>query len=302
MGVTKVLRLHDDATLPQYGYPGDAGMDLAVVGDHTLNPGESRDLPTGIAIEAPPGHWGRITGRSSTLRKRGLFVNEGVIDEGYRGELLVYVTNRQSTAVQIESGERLAQLILARVEQYPAQWSESLSPSSRGTSGFGSTGTRQILRDPSPVSDEKVLTHIAEALGRADNGLRSKPFEVYLGGPVDYTNDPDGWRHDEPWNAFDTYCPVCECRKLESPRHVVEQNEAALLNAKVAVFRLDAFSVGTPVEAWLRAKSGKPMVIVTGGMARGMYVRLWQYGGAEVVDSFEDAAAAVQEILYGASV
>lgn len=138
--ITKVQRLHPAAVLPHYSYPGDAGMDLTCIEPAYLGPGQGIDVPTGIAIEMPTGYWGRITGRSSTRRKLGLFVVEGVIDEGYRGELLVYVVNQNAHPMGIQAGDRLAQLILQRVVQAPCEWADELVPSARGTNGFGSTG------------------------------------------------------------------------------------------------------------------------------------------------------------------
>ena len=279
--ITKVKRLVDDALIPSYGYPGDAGMDLAVVGHHVLNPGESRDLPTGIAVELPPGHWARITGRSSTLRKRGLFVNEGVIDEGYRGELLVYVTNRQSTTVEIAPGDRLAQLIVAPVVQAPGWSVAELSESLRGTSGFGSTGTGGAV----PLS---ALT----SPGQRD---------VYLGGPIDYAEyDADGWRHIELWDGLDTYCPVCECRDLED-EDVIIQNERALREAKVAIVLLErnTHSVGSPIEAYLRVHTGKPTIIVQ-PKPHGVFVRHWARQSHVIMrNDLKGAAAMARSIIVG---
>ena len=267
--ITKVKRLNDDAFLPGYGYPGDAGMDLAVVGSFVLNPGESRDLPTGIAVELPPGYWARITGRSSTLRKRGLFVNEGVIDEGYRGELLVYVTNRQSTPVVINHGDRLAQLILHPVHQAPPEWADELSPSARGANGFGSTGfTGQTARavQAAVAFHESVMdidqlqqdgaqdtAQIAERfrdLGRSS--MLSGP--IYLGGAVDVGSraETHEWRHADGWRGLKTYCPIHECADLTDPEEIIRRNMRALDMAADAVFLLDAFSIGTPIEAWHR--------------------------------------------------
>lgn len=136
----RVKRLHADAVLPAYAYPGDAGSDLVLVESAILAPGEARDLAVGFAIELPIGYWALIQGRSSTLRKRGLFVNPGVIDNGYRGPLFVYVRNDTKEPVAIESGDRLAQLILLPYALPVVQEVIELSWSARGASGFGSTG------------------------------------------------------------------------------------------------------------------------------------------------------------------
>lgn len=258
--MTKVQRLHPEAVLPTSTYPGDAGMDLCVVGDHVLAPGESRDLPTGIAVQMPDELWGRITGRSSTLRKRGLFVNEGVIDNGYRGELLVYVTNRQSTPVEISSGDRLAQLILQPVFRSPAAWAEALDESKRGTNGFGSTGHRTIeVPGLGGMTDLQAGLDITSAtMDALQDTSRTSPkptfdsASVYLGGAVD-VGDPDEnhqWRH-QGWMVA-TYCPICHCKDLRGDEAIIRQNMLALDHASDAVFVMEAFSVGTPIEAWHR--------------------------------------------------
>ena len=134
-------KLHPDAMIPaEPVHPGDVGYDLFVLGDHKLWPGESKDIPSGIAMEPPDGVWVRIAPRSSTHRKRGLSVREGVIDQGYRGELLSYVTNDNDEPVTIKHGDRLAQLIMHPVLVFPIIESDNLAASSRGAGGFGSTG------------------------------------------------------------------------------------------------------------------------------------------------------------------
>lgn len=127
---------------PRRTYEDDAGWDLVTARQTTIQVGETVDVPCGIAIQLPDWAWGRITGRSSTMRKRGLLVNEGIIDTGFRGELFVCVTNMDSTPTTIEPGERIGQLILhandsAAVRPVQVQ---DLVASERGTNGFGSTG------------------------------------------------------------------------------------------------------------------------------------------------------------------
>ena len=315
----KVQRLNDDATLPGYGYAGDAGMDLAVVGRHVLAPGESRDLPTGIAVEMPPGFWGRITGRSSTLRKRGLFINEGVIDNGYRGELLVYVTNRQSTPVEIEPGDRLAQLILHQIVHTDPEWVDELSPSERGTAGFGSTGTGRVggilhgaIRAARSMDIDQMQQDGAQEPGIStgysreyvgltdDPAVRQRMFggPVYLGGAVDVGNPTMNhmWRHEE-WRGVLTYCPICECRDLTSPLDIIIRNTKALDEASDAVFVLDAFSVGTPIEAHHRiVRRSQRAVIVYPHKKRSVFVD-WMstYPGVEVVSALGAARRLIAE-------
>lgn len=138
----RVEAVDSAAILPRSGYHGDAGLDLHVVGDHRLDPGQRSDLPAGIKVELPPGVWAEIEGRSSTLRKRGLKVHRGIIDQGYRGELFTYVENVTDEPIWVRDGDRLAQLIPHLVFEVQVQKVERVAPSDRGENGFGSTGHR----------------------------------------------------------------------------------------------------------------------------------------------------------------
>lgn len=127
---------------PTRSHHNDAGLDL-YVNEHTrIFPGQFADVRTGIQLEFPPGWWGRIVGRSSTLRKKQLLVSEGTIDEGYRGSIFAGVWNLGTFARWLEPGERVAQLILCRTppENLGIVMVDELSESARGESGFGSTG------------------------------------------------------------------------------------------------------------------------------------------------------------------
>lgn len=145
----RVKTTHPDAVIPAFAYPGDAGMDLTVVEHVILAPGEACDLATGLRIELPVGYWARITGRSSTMRKRGLLVNEGIIDNGYRGELYVFVKNLNGHDAFISPGDRLAQLILHALVTPEIKVVDELAPSHRGEAGFGSSGSGGSIKDGS---------------------------------------------------------------------------------------------------------------------------------------------------------
>lgn len=119
--------------------PGDVGYDMFLLGDHSLEPGESRDLPTGVAIALDNAVYGRITGRSSSIR-RGILVSEGIIDSGYRGPLFAYVTNLSGEIMTLKDGERIAQLVLAWAVRMPSMVVDTLPGSARGADGLGSTG------------------------------------------------------------------------------------------------------------------------------------------------------------------
>lgn len=133
---------NEQGRMPAKGRAGDAGLDLFVSERTVIRPGEFRDVPCGISLQLPAGHWGRITGRSSTLRQRGLLVNEAVIDNGYVGPIYTGAWNLGGTVAIVEAGERIAQLVLHEICQPPVVrvLGELTSRDGRGDSGFGSTG------------------------------------------------------------------------------------------------------------------------------------------------------------------
>lgn len=137
----KFRRLDQRARVPMISYAGDMGFDLYNIESHVWQPGDVLDVPTGIAIQLPAGFGARIVGRSSTIRKRGLLVVEGIIDNGWRGHLFFAVLNPGDTPVQVSPGDRLAQLIPQRLHSFSWMEVEQLDGHERGENGFGSTGT-----------------------------------------------------------------------------------------------------------------------------------------------------------------
>jgi dUTP pyrophosphatase len=138
-----IKRLSDDATLPARAHPGDAGLDLYANEDATLKPGERATVGTGIAIALPEGTAGFVVPRSGLAMKHGLsIVNApGLIDEGYRGEVRVLLVNLDpDEPIEIRRGERIAQLVVQRVEHPSMREVEELPESARAEGGFGSTG------------------------------------------------------------------------------------------------------------------------------------------------------------------
>lgn len=131
------------AQMPRRGYEDDAGLDLVVSETREIRPGQFVDVPCGVSVELPAWSFGLITGRSSTLRKRGLMVSQGVIDAGYRGPMFAGVWNLGTTTTTVAAGERIAQLIILPngTRLVEPTLVESLSQGSRGHNGFGSTGT-----------------------------------------------------------------------------------------------------------------------------------------------------------------
>lgn len=162
VGVMRVKKLNDGATVPSYGSPSAAGMDLHAnfaeegVNAISIAPGERRLIKTGLSVEIPRGTYARIAPRSGLAYKHGIDVMAGVVDEDYRGDIGVILINLgfrfqqnpvtgrseivDNTPIIVKHGDRIAQLI---IEQYmpclPVEV-ESLDDTDRGAGGFGSTG------------------------------------------------------------------------------------------------------------------------------------------------------------------
>ena len=136
------VRLDGGLPLPAYAKSGDAGLDLRASESVTLDPGERRLVPTGLAVAIPEGHAGFVLPRSGLAMHRGVTVLNapGLIDSGYRGELKVLLINHGAEAVSIERGERIAQLVVQPVARARLVEGERLPDSARGEGGFGSTG------------------------------------------------------------------------------------------------------------------------------------------------------------------
>lgn len=138
-----ITRLDPELPLPRYAKGGDAGADIVSRIDITLAPGERALVPTGIAIALPDGYVALVHPRSGLAIKHGVtMVNApGTVDAGYRGELQVILINHdRSESVSFKRGDRIAQLVIQRVERAEFVEVHELPGSGRGTGGFGSTG------------------------------------------------------------------------------------------------------------------------------------------------------------------
>jgi dUTP pyrophosphatase len=138
-----VQRLDPDLPLPTYAHPGDAGADLLSRVEVTLAPGARESVPTGIAIALPDGYAAFVHPRSGLAARHGVTTlnGPGTVDAGYRGEIKVTLINTDATeAVQIRRGDRIAQLVVQRVERAEFVEVATLPGSVRGTGGHGSTG------------------------------------------------------------------------------------------------------------------------------------------------------------------
>ena len=138
-----IQRLHPDVPMPSYAHPGDAGLDLVTTEAAVIEPGERALLPTGIAIALPEGYAAFVHPRSGLAVTFGVsLVNApGTVDAGYRGEIKVSVVNLDPReAVTFAAGDRIAQLVVQRVEHAVLHEVERLPGSDRGEGGFGSSG------------------------------------------------------------------------------------------------------------------------------------------------------------------
>jgi dUTP pyrophosphatase len=138
-----VTRLDPDLPLPAYAHPGDAGADLVTTVDLTLAPGERALVPTGLAIALPLGYVALVHPRSGLAARHGLSIvnTPGTVDAGYRGEIKVMLINHDPREpIELRRFDRVAQLVIQRVELARFTEVEELPASVRGDGGYGSTG------------------------------------------------------------------------------------------------------------------------------------------------------------------
>ena len=138
-----ITRLDDSIPLPAYGRPGDAGADICTRIDVTIEPGERALVPTGLSIALPQGFAAFVHPRSGLAIKHGVsMVNTpGTVDAAYRGELQIILINHDlREAISFVKGDRIAQLVIQRVEHATFVEVDSLPGTERGAGGFGSTG------------------------------------------------------------------------------------------------------------------------------------------------------------------
>jgi len=140
----RVKPAFQDLAPPVYASEGAAGADLraAVNGSVTLAPGARAVIPTGLVLEIPHGFEGQVRARSGLVLKHGLALANGVgtIDADYRGEVQVILANLSPSPFTLHPGDRIAQLVVARVERAELVEAEALGETTRGPGGFGSTG------------------------------------------------------------------------------------------------------------------------------------------------------------------
>jgi dUTP pyrophosphatase len=125
---------------PRYASAAAAGADLHAAEALVIGPGDRAAVATGIHVELPPGHVGLVWPRSGLALRHGIDTLAGVIDSDYRGEVKVVLVNHGREPFRIEPGDRVAQLLVQRVERVEFVPEDGLSATGRGTGGFGSTG------------------------------------------------------------------------------------------------------------------------------------------------------------------
>jgi dUTP pyrophosphatase len=136
-------RLDHGLPIPAHAHPGDGGVDLYARESVTLGAGQRAVVPTGIAVAIPSGFAGLVTPRSGLAARNGISVvnGPGLVDAGYRGEIKVVLVNLSSEAFEIDRGDRVAQFVVVPVVVQEYVPVEELPESTRGSGGFGSTGT-----------------------------------------------------------------------------------------------------------------------------------------------------------------
>ena len=136
----KILKINSEAIIPNYANKNDAGLDLYSAEDFVLKPGERRAFKTGVKMEIPEGYVGLVWDKSGLAVNDGIKTMAGVIDSGYRGEIKIVLINLGEKNFEIKKGQKIAQMLIQKIEHPEIEIVEFLSESGRGESGFGSTG------------------------------------------------------------------------------------------------------------------------------------------------------------------
>ena len=136
----QIKKLHPKAKLPNFAHATDAGMDLCTVEDFTLEPRERKSVPTGIAMAVPAGYVALIWDKSGIAHKRGIKSLGGVVDAGYTGEIFAGMVNTGSEPQSFAVGDKIAQLLIQKVEHPEIIEVDELDDTARGEGRFGSTG------------------------------------------------------------------------------------------------------------------------------------------------------------------
>ncbi len=138
----KVKKIHEDAKIPAYAHEGDSGMDLYSVEETILQPGETKLVKTGLQIAIQKGFEAQVRPKSGLAAKFGITVlnTPGTVDSGYRGEVIVILVNHGKEEYKVEKGKKIAQMVIAKVEEAEIEETFDLDETTRKDGGFGSTG------------------------------------------------------------------------------------------------------------------------------------------------------------------
>lgn len=137
-----IKKLHLQSKVPTFAHANDAGMDLYTLESIEIYPMERVQVKTGIAMEIPDGYVGLIWDKSGLSHKKGLKTLGGVIDAGYRGEVMIGVVNLSTEKIIFEAGDKVAQMLIQKVEHPRVVEVEELTDADRGMGAFGSTGAK----------------------------------------------------------------------------------------------------------------------------------------------------------------
>lgn len=138
----QIKKLHTDAIIPKFALKGDVGMDLFSVQDTEIKPGERISCSTGIAIKIPEGYAGLIWDKSGPSHKFGIKTLGGVFDSNYTGEYLIGMVNLGKETFKIEKGQKIAQVLIQKIETPELEEVEEMEQTIRGGGAFGSTGLK----------------------------------------------------------------------------------------------------------------------------------------------------------------
>jgi len=177
--------LHEDAKIPAYATPGSAGADLVSVEEVTIKPGHVALVSTGLAMEIPEGFEVQVRPRSGLAGKKYVTVinSPGTIDSDYRGEVKILLHNVGGYDYHVKPGDRIAQMVVAKVEQPDFIAVEELSDTERGEGGFGSTGVEEDIYT-NLLSKNSTYYHIAKlAVFLCENNYKMSGDEL-----VDFLN------------------------------------------------------------------------------------------------------------------
>ncbi|MEK7130980.1 MAG: dUTP diphosphatase [Patescibacteria group bacterium] len=136
----KFQKILAGAIIPHYAHQGDAGMDIFSAEETIIKAGEIKNIKTGVKMELPEGFVGLVWDKSGLALKNGLKTMAGVIDASYRGEIIIVLANLSNQDYKIEKGQKIAQMLIQKVEQVKIEEARELSETKRGEDGFGSTG------------------------------------------------------------------------------------------------------------------------------------------------------------------